>query len=71
VLAGCIGLRPDTAEVIGRHVTPAVVYGHVLLKQIAEEPGPLPERTWLRYLTRTVVRDVAAQAQRTRTRASA
>lgn len=63
MLAGCIVLRPDTAVVIGRDVTPAAVYGHVLLRQIAEEPSPLPVRTWLRYLTRTAVRDVAVRLE--------
>jgi hypothetical protein len=63
MLAGCIGLRPDTTVLIGRDVTPAAVYGHVLLRQIAEEPSPLPVRTWLRYLARTSVRDVAVRLE--------
>lgn len=63
MLAGWIGLRPDTAVLIGRDVAPAVVYGHVLLRQVAEEPGPLPVRTWLRYLARTAVRDVAVRLE--------
>ena len=62
-LVGCVGLRPDTAVVIGRDVTPAAVYGHVLLRQIAEEPSPLPVRVWLRYLARTAVRDVAGRLE--------
>jgi Golgi phosphoprotein 3 GPP34 len=63
MLAGCIGLRTDTAVVIGRDVTPAAVYGQLLLRQIAEEPGPLPVRTWLLYLARTAVRDVALRLE--------
>jgi len=63
MLTSCIALRSDTAVVIGRDVSPAVVYGHVLLKQIAEEPGPLPVRAWLRYLARTAVRDVALRLE--------
>jgi hypothetical protein len=64
MLARCIGLRSDTSVVIGREVTPAAVYGHVLLKQIAEEPSPLPVRTWLLYLARTAVRDIAHRLER-------
>jgi hypothetical protein len=63
MLTSCIGLRSDTAVVIGRDVTPAGVYGHVLLKQIAEEPSPLPVRAWLLYLARTAVRDVALRLE--------
>lgn len=62
MLTNCIGLRPDTA-VIGRDVSAAVVYGHVLLKQIAEEPSPLPVRAWLLYLARTAVRDLALRLE--------
>jgi hypothetical protein len=64
MLAGCIGLRSDTAVVIGCDGSPAVMYGHVLLKQIAEEPGPLRVRAWLRYLARTAVRDIAHRLER-------
>jgi len=63
MLARCIGLRSDTAVVMGRGVTPAAVYSHVLLKQIAEEPGPLSVRTWLLYLARTAVRDIAQRLE--------
>lgn len=63
LLSGYIGLRSDTAVMIGRDVSPAMVYGNVLLKQIAEEPGPLPVRAWLRFLARTAVRDVAARLE--------
>ena len=44
MLARCIGLRSDTAVVIGPDVPRAAVAGHVLLKLIADEPSPLPVR---------------------------
>src|SRR5437763_8304744 len=59
MLACCIGLRSDTAVVIGRNVPRPAVAGHVLLRQIAEEPSVLPVRTWLLFLARTAARDVA------------
>lgn len=63
MLARCIGLRSDTAIVIGQDVPRAALGGHVLLKQIADEPGPLPVRTWLLYLVRTAARDVAVRLE--------
>ena len=41
----------------------AAVQGHVLLAPIAGEPGPLPVRTWLGFLSQTAVRDVAARLE--------
>ena len=63
VLACCVGLRPDTAVVIGQAVPRTAVYGHVLLKQIADEPSPLPVRAWLLYLARTAAGDVALRLE--------
>jgi hypothetical protein len=63
MLARCIGLRPDTAVVIGRDVARTAVTGHVLLKLIADEPGPLPVRTWLEFLSQTAARDVALRLE--------
>jgi len=63
MLALCIGLRSDTAVMIGRDVPRTAVGGHVLLKQIADEPSPLPVRTWLQFLGRTAVRDVALRLE--------
>jgi len=63
VLACCVGLRSDTAVVIGQAVPRTAVYGHVLLKQIADEPSPLPVRAWLLYLARTAAGDVALRLE--------
>jgi hypothetical protein len=63
MLAGCIGLRPDGAVVIGEHVPRQAVAGHMLLKQIADEPGPQPVRAWLRFLARDAARDVALRLE--------
>jgi len=63
MLARCIGLRSDTAVVIGQDVPRAAVAGHVLLKQIADEPSPLPVRTWLGFLSQTAARDVALRLE--------
>jgi hypothetical protein len=63
MLAHCIGLRSDTAVVIGQDAPPAAVQGHVLLRQIAGEPSPLPVRTWLGFLARSAARDVALRLE--------
>jgi hypothetical protein len=63
MLARCIGLRSGTAVVIGRDVPRPAVAGHVLLRQIADEPSPLPVRTWLLFLARTAARDVALRLE--------
>jgi hypothetical protein len=63
MLARCIGLRSDTAVVIGQDVPRTAVGGHVLLKQIAGEPSPLPVRTWLLYLARSAAQDVALRLE--------
>ena len=63
MLARCIGLRSDTAVVIGPDAPRAAVQGHVLLRQIAEEPSPLPVRTWLLFLARTAAQDVALRLE--------
>ena len=52
MLARLIGLRSDTAVVIAHDAPAAAVQGHVLLRQIADEPSPLPVRAWLGYLAR-------------------
>ena len=63
MLARCIGLRSDTAVVIGPDVPPAAVAGHVLLKLIAGEPSPFPVRAWLGFLSQTAARDVALRLE--------
>lgn len=63
MLAHLIGLRSDTAVMIRRDAPPAAAGGHVLLRQIAAEPSPLPVPAWLGFLTRTAVRDVAARLE--------
>jgi Golgi phosphoprotein 3 (GPP34) len=63
MLARCVGLRSDTAVVIGGHVPRTAVAGHVLLKQIADEPSPLLVRAWLLYLARTAAGDVALRLE--------
>jgi len=63
MLARCIGLRSDAAVVIGQDVPPAAVHGHMLLKLIADEPSPLPVRTWLGFLSQTAARDVALRLE--------
>jgi hypothetical protein len=59
MLAGWIGLRPDSAVVIVGGVSPDAVLRHQLLKLIADEPGPQPVRAWLRFLAGRAVSDVA------------
>jgi hypothetical protein len=61
MLAGWIGLRPDSAVVIGRDAPRAAAGRHPLLQQIAAEPGPQPVPSWLRFLARTAARDVAVR----------
>ncbi len=63
MLARCIGLRSDAAVVIGQDVPRTAVAGHVLLKLIADEPSPLPVRTWLGFLSQTAARDVALRLE--------
>jgi len=63
VLARLIGLRSDTAVVIAYDAPAVAVQGHVLLRQIAAEPSPLPVTVWLGYLARTAARDVALRLE--------
>ena len=63
MLARCIGLRSDTTVVISQDLPRAAAAGHVLLKQVADEPSPLPARTWLLYLSQTAARDVALRLE--------
>ncbi len=63
MLAGWIGLRPDSAVMIGSDVPPVAVQRHVLLKQVADEPGPQPVQAWLRFLARGAARDVAVRLE--------
>lgn len=62
MLTGWIGLRHDSAIVITRDA-PQSAAGHPLLKQIAEEPGPQPVPSWLRFLARSAARDVAVRLE--------
>ncbi len=59
MLAGWIGLRPDNAVVITRDAPQGAAGRHPLLKQVANEPGPQPVRSWLRFLARSAAQDVA------------
>jgi hypothetical protein len=63
MLAGCIGLRQDSAVVISRDTPQGAVQQHPLLKQVADEPGPQPVRSWLRFLARSAARDVALRLE--------
>ena len=63
MLADCIGLRRDSAVVIGTDVPRETVMRHALLKQVADEPGPQPVQAWLRFLARTAARDVALRLE--------
>jgi hypothetical protein len=62
MLAGCVGLRHDSAVVITRG-SPQGAVQHALLKQVADEPGPQPVRSWLRFLARSAARDVALRLE--------
>ena len=63
MLARLIGLRLRHRGRDRPDVPPAAVQGHVLLKLIADEPGPLPVRAWLGFLGRTAARDVALRLE--------
>jgi hypothetical protein len=63
MLAGCIGLRHDSAVVISRDTPQSAVQQHPLLKQVADEPGPQPVQSWLRFLARSTARDVALRLE--------
>ncbi len=63
MLAGCIGLRQDGTVVITRDTRQGAVQQHPLLKQVADEPGPQPVRSWLRFLARSAARDVALRLE--------
>lgn len=62
MLAGCAGLRHDGAVVITRG-TPQGAVQRALLKQVADEPGPQPVGSWLRFLARSAARDVALRLE--------
>lgn len=63
MLAGCIGLRQDTAVVITRETTRDTVQRHPVLRQVADEPGPQPLPAWLRFLARSAAREVALRLE--------
>jgi hypothetical protein len=63
MLAGCIGLRHDSTVVITRDTPQGAVQQHRLLKQVADEPGPQPVRSWLRFLAHSAARDVALRLE--------
>lgn len=63
MLAGWIGLRRDSAVVIVPGVPQDTVMRHALMKQIADEPGPLLVQAWLRFLARGAARDVALRLE--------
>jgi hypothetical protein len=64
MLAGWIGLRTDTAVVLTTAAPYGSVQQHPLLRLVADEPGPQPVRSWLRFLAGTAARDVALGLQR-------
>jgi Golgi phosphoprotein 3 GPP34 len=59
MLARCVSLRPDSAVVIARDTSRDKVLSHPLLRQVAAERWPQPVRSWLRFLARSSVHDVA------------
>lgn len=63
MLAGWIGLRPDSAVVIASDVPAVSAQRHVLLKQVSDEPRPQPVQAWLRFLARSATRDVAVRLE--------
>jgi hypothetical protein len=63
MLAGWIVLRQDSAVVITRDAPPGTVQQHPLIRQVADEPGPQPVRSWLRFLARSAARDVALRLE--------
>jgi len=63
MLAGCIGLRQDGTVVITRDAPQGAVQQHPLLRQVADEPGPQPVQSWLRFLARSAARDVALRLE--------
>lgn len=63
MLAGCIGLWQDSAVVITRDTPQGAVQRYPLLKQVADEPGPQPVRSWLRFLARSAAQDVALRLE--------
>jgi hypothetical protein len=63
MLAGLIGLRPDSAVVITRDTPRDVVARHRLLQQVAAEPWPQPARSWLRFLAPAAAGDVALRLE--------
>ena len=63
MLTRLISLRSDNAVIVASNAPAAAARGHVLLALIATEPGPLPVRVWLGFLSQTAVRDVAARLE--------
>lgn len=63
MLAGCIGLRPDSAVVITWDAPQDAAERPPLLRQVADEPGPQPVRSWLRFLASTAAQDVALRLE--------
>ena len=63
MLAGWIGLRPDSAVVITGDAPEGAAGRHPLLKQVAGEPGPAPVWSWLRFLASSAALDVALRLE--------
>jgi Golgi phosphoprotein 3 (GPP34) len=63
MLAGWIALRPDSAVVITRNTPRDAADWHPLLRQVADEPGPAPVRSWLRFLAPSAAQDVALRLE--------
>lgn len=64
MLAGWIGLRPDSAVVITRDAPLAATDRHPLLSRVAGEPGAQPLGSWLRFLAASAAPEVAGRLER-------
>jgi hypothetical protein len=64
MLPGWIAVRHDRTVVITRAAPENALRQHALLRQIANEPGPQPTVSWLRFLSSSAARFVAGRLER-------